>query len=33
MAAAGDIYLSKYPGWYSVRDEAFFDEHGTHQRF
>ena len=23
--AAGDIYLSKYPGWYSVRDEAFFD--------
>ncbi len=26
MAAKGDIYLSKYPGWYSVRDEAFFDE-------
>src|SRR5271166_3155042 len=26
MARAGDIYLSKYPGWYSVRDEAFFDE-------
>jgi methionyl-tRNA synthetase len=26
MAEAGDIYLSKYPGWYSVRDEAFFDE-------
>ena len=26
MAAAGDIYLSRYPGWYSVRDEAFFDE-------
>ncbi|WP_395664659.1 methionine--tRNA ligase [Methylocella sp.] len=26
MEAAGDIYLSKYPGWYSVRDEAFFDE-------
>ena len=26
MAAAGDIYLSKYPGWYSIRDEAFFDE-------
>jgi methionyl-tRNA synthetase len=26
MAAAGDIYLSKYPGWYSVRDEAFFDD-------
>ncbi|WP_395696545.1 methionine--tRNA ligase [Methylocella sp.] len=26
MEEAGDIYLSKYPGWYSVRDEAFFDE-------
>ncbi len=26
MAAAGDIYLAKYAGWYSVRDEAFFDE-------
>jgi methionyl-tRNA synthetase len=26
MAASGDIFLSKYPGWYSVRDEAFFDE-------
>ncbi|WP_454813915.1 methionine--tRNA ligase [Labrys neptuniae] len=26
MEAAGDIYLSKYSGWYSVRDEAFFDE-------
>ena len=26
MQNAGDIYLSKYPGWYSVRDEAFFDE-------
>src|ERR1700704_1806399 len=24
MAAAGAIYLAKYPGWYSVRDEAFF---------
>lgn len=26
MQATGDIYLSKYPGWYSIRDEAFFDE-------
>jgi methionyl-tRNA synthetase len=26
MTANGDIYISKYPGWYSVRDEAFFDE-------
>jgi methionyl-tRNA synthetase len=26
MEANGDIYLSKYSGWYSVRDEAYFDE-------
>src|SRR5579871_6170434 len=26
MAAKGDIYLSKYAGWYSVRDEGYFDE-------
>ncbi|MDB5559155.1 MAG: methionine--tRNA ligase [Enterovirga sp.] len=26
MERAGDIYLSKYSGWYSVRDEAYFDE-------
>ena len=26
MQAKGDIYLSKYAGWYSVRDEAFFGE-------
>jgi methionyl-tRNA synthetase len=26
MDRAGDIYLSKYSGWYSVRDEAYFDE-------
>src|SRR5205814_4075217 len=24
MAKAGDIYLSKYSGWYSIRDEAFY---------
>jgi methionyl-tRNA synthetase len=29
MAAAGDIYLDKYAGWYSVRDEAFYDEGET----
>jgi len=29
MAAAGDIYLGKYAGWYSVRDEAYYDEHET----
>jgi methionyl-tRNA synthetase len=26
MAEAGDIYLDKYSGWYSVRDEAFYGE-------
>ena len=26
MQAAGDIYLDKYAGWYSVRDEAYYDE-------
>jgi methionyl-tRNA synthetase len=29
MAAAGDIYLGTYAGWYSVRDEAFYDESET----
>jgi len=26
MAANGDIYLDKYAGWYSVRDEAYYGE-------
>lgn len=26
IAAAGDIYLGHYEGWYAVRDEAFYDE-------
>ena len=26
MEKAGDIYQSTYKGWYSVRDEAYFDE-------
>ncbi len=26
LADAGDIYLDKYAGWYSVRDEAYFGE-------
>jgi methionyl-tRNA synthetase len=26
MEAAGDIYLDRYEGWYSVRDEAYYDE-------
>jgi methionyl-tRNA synthetase len=29
MQAAGDIYLGKYAGWYSVRQEAYFDEAET----
>ena len=29
MAEAGDIYLDAYSGWYSVRQEAFFDEKET----
>jgi methionyl-tRNA synthetase len=29
MKAAGDIYLDKYSGWYSVRQEAYFDEKET----
>ncbi|HEY8294922.1 MAG TPA: class I tRNA ligase family protein, partial [Micrococcaceae bacterium] len=26
MEAAGDIYLSQYSGWYSVRDETYYGE-------
>ncbi|MBT2185666.1 methionine--tRNA ligase [Sphingobium nicotianae] len=26
MAANGDMYTGRYEGWYSVRDEAFYDE-------
>jgi methionyl-tRNA synthetase len=29
MEKAGDIYLDKYSGWYSVRDEAFYDQEET----
>ncbi|WP_274629016.1 methionine--tRNA ligase [Arvimicrobium flavum] len=29
MAANGDIYLDSYAGWYSVRQEAYFDEKET----
>ena len=28
-SASGDIYLGKYAGWYSVRDEAYFVEGET----
>lgn len=26
MEANGDLYLDRYEGWYSVRDEAYYDE-------
>ncbi len=26
MKAKGDLYLDRYEGWYSVRDEAYYDE-------
>lgn len=31
MEANGDIYLDKYAGWYSVRDEAYYDESELHK--
>ncbi len=30
MEQNGDIYLDKYAGWYSVRDEAYYAEDETH---
>jgi methionyl-tRNA synthetase len=30
MEQNGDIYLGKYAGWYSVRDEAYYAEDETH---
>ena len=30
MERNGDIYLGKYAGWYSVRDEAYYAEDETH---
>ncbi|MDN3482959.1 methionine--tRNA ligase [Arthrobacter sp. APC 3897] len=32
MEEKGDIYLSKYAGWYSVRDEAYYSEDETEVR-
>jgi len=26
MEASGDLYLDRYEGWYSIRDEAYYDE-------
>ncbi len=25
MEAKGDLYLDRYEGWYSIRDEAYYD--------
>ena len=32
MEKNGDIYLDKYAGWYSVRDEAYYAEDETHDQ-
>ena len=32
MEAKGDLYLDRYEGWYSVRDEAFYDEKRADRR-
>ena len=32
MAEAGDIYKDSYSGWYSVRDEAYYQENETELR-
>ena len=32
MEANGDIYKDSYSGWYSVRDEAYYDESETEKR-
>ncbi|MCU0953171.1 MAG: methionine--tRNA ligase [Hyphomicrobium sp.] len=32
MQAAGDVYLKKYGGWYSVRDETYYKEQETEVR-
>ena len=29
MKASDDLYLDRYEGWYSIRDEAFYDESET----
>ncbi|MGB0843344.1 MAG: methionine--tRNA ligase [Alphaproteobacteria bacterium] len=31
LLASGDIYLGAYEGWYSIRDEAFFQEDELHK--
>jgi methionyl-tRNA synthetase len=31
LEAAGDLYLDRYEGWYSVRDEAFYEDSEVHE--
>ena len=31
LVKSGDIYLDKYSGWYSVSDEAYYDEDEIHE--
>jgi len=31
MEASGDLYLDRYEGWYSVRDEAYYDAEELHE--
>ncbi|HEV7659126.1 MAG TPA: methionine--tRNA ligase [Allosphingosinicella sp.] len=31
MAERGDLYLGRYEGWYSVRDEAYYGEEELHE--
>ena len=32
MEERGDLYLDRYEGWYSVRDEAYYERGRAHQR-
>ena len=32
LVKSGDIYLSKYSGWYSVSDEAYYDDEEIEER-
>ena len=32
LVKSGDIYLDKYSGWYSVSDEAYYDEDEIEER-
>ena len=32
LVSSGDIYLDKYSGWYSISDEAFYDENEIEEK-